>query len=71
MRLDGALNSLVYQKVSLPMAEGWNQMIFKVPFNSTHSVIHSVTKSLSELQEPNYIHFPHSGLKKGKEHILS
>lgn len=33
-RLDGALGSLVYWKVSLLMAgEGWNHMIFKVPFN--------------------------------------
>jgi len=31
-RLDGALSNLVWWKVSLPMAGGWNEMIFKIPF---------------------------------------
>jgi len=38
-RLDGALSSLVWWKMSLLMAGGWNQMIFKVPSNSYHSTI--------------------------------
>ena len=38
-RLDGALSNLVYWKVSLPMAGGWNQMICKIPSNPHHSVI--------------------------------
>jgi len=32
-RLEGALSNLVWWKVSLLMAGGWNQMIFKVPSN--------------------------------------
>ena len=38
-RLDGALSTLVWWKGSLPMAGGWNEMIFKVPSNPNHSVI--------------------------------
>jgi len=38
-RLDRALSNLVWWKVSLPMAGGWNWMIFKAPSNPTHSVI--------------------------------
>ena len=38
-RLDGALSNLVWWKVSLLMAGGWNQMIFKVPSNPNHSMI--------------------------------
>ena len=38
-RLDGALSNLVWWKVSLPMAGGWNYMIFKVPSNPNHSMI--------------------------------
>jgi len=38
-RLDGALRTLGWWKMSLLMAEGWNQMIFKVPSNPNHSVI--------------------------------
>jgi len=38
-RLDGALSNLGWWKMSLLMAGGWNQMIFKVPFNPNHSVI--------------------------------
>jgi len=37
-RLDGALSNLGWWKVSLPMAGGWNQMIFKVPSNPNHSM---------------------------------
>jgi len=33
-RLDGALSTLVWWKMSLLMAGGWNQVIFKVPSNS-------------------------------------
>lgn len=36
-RLDRAWSNLV--KVSLPMAGIWNKMIFKVPFNPSHSRI--------------------------------
>ena len=28
--LDGALGNLVWWEVSLPMARGWNQVVFKV-----------------------------------------
>jgi len=38
-RLDGALSNLVWWKVSLPMAGGWNQMIFKVPSSPYCSII--------------------------------
>jgi len=38
-RLDGALSNLAEWKVSLLMAGGWNQMIFKVPSNPYHSMI--------------------------------
>jgi len=38
-RLDGALSNLVWWKMSLLMAGGRNQMIFKVPSNPYHSVI--------------------------------
>jgi len=38
-RLDGALSTLVWWKMSLLMARGWNQMISKVPSNPNHSVI--------------------------------
>ena len=37
--LDGALSTLVWWKVSLPMAGGWNEMIFKVLSNPNHSTI--------------------------------
>jgi len=37
--LDGALSTLVWWKVSLPMTGGWNQMIYKVPSNPNHSRI--------------------------------
>jgi len=36
-RLDGALSTLVWWKMSLLMAGGWNQMIFKGPSNPNHS----------------------------------
>ena len=38
-RLDGALGNLVWWEVSLPMAGGWNWVIFKVPSNTNHSEI--------------------------------
>ena len=38
-RLDGALGSLIWWVAALPMAEGWNWMIFKVPSNLSHSMI--------------------------------
>jgi len=38
-RLDGALSTLVWWKMSLLMAGGWNQMIFKVPSNPNRSMI--------------------------------
>ena len=38
-RLDGALGSLVWWIAVLPMAVDWSCMIFKVPFNPSHSVI--------------------------------
>ena len=38
-RLDGALRNLVWCKVSLLMAGGWNRVIFKIPSNPYHSVI--------------------------------
>ena len=39
-RLDGALGNLVWWEVSLPMAGGWNWMVFKVPSNPNHSIIY-------------------------------
>jgi len=38
-RLDGALSNVVWWKVSLSMAGGWNWVICKAPSNSNHSVI--------------------------------
>ena len=38
-RLDGALSTLVWWKVSLLMAGGLKEMICKVPSNPNHSVI--------------------------------
>jgi len=38
-RLDGAGSTLGWWKGSLPVAGGWNQMIFKVPSNPNHSMI--------------------------------
>ena len=42
VRLDGALSNLDYWEVSLPIAEGWNQIILKVPSKSSHSVIYYI-----------------------------
>ena len=39
IRLDGALSTLVWWKMSLLMAWGLNQMIFKVPSNPYYSLI--------------------------------
>jgi len=41
-RLDTALSNLVWWKVSLPMPGSWNEMIFKVPLNPNHCMIHSM-----------------------------
>jgi len=38
-RLDGALSTLVWWKVSLPMADGWNWMICEVPSKPNLSMI--------------------------------
>jgi len=38
-RLDRVLSTLVWWKVSLLMAGGWKEMIFKVPSNPKHSMI--------------------------------
>jgi len=38
-RLDGALSTLGWWEMSLPMAGGWNRMIFMVPSNLSHSMI--------------------------------
>ena len=38
-RLDGALSTLVWWKVSLLMAGDWHQVIFQVPSNPNHSMI--------------------------------
>ena len=38
-RLDGALSNLGWRRMSLLMAGGFNQMIFKVPSNPNHSLI--------------------------------
>jgi len=37
--LDGALSNLGWWKGSLPIAQGWNEMVFKVPSNPKHSMI--------------------------------
>jgi len=47
-RLDRALSSLVWWKVSLSMAGGWNWTIYKVPSNPNHSMIYGT--SLFELR---------------------
>lgn len=47
-RLDGALGSLVYREVSLPIADGWNYMVLKVPSSPNHSVV--TLKDLSLLR---------------------
>lgn len=38
-RLEGAHGSLIWWVAALPMAEGWNWMILKVPSNLSHAVI--------------------------------
>jgi len=38
-KLDGALGSLNCWVATLPVAGGWNKVIFKVPSNLSHSVI--------------------------------
>ena len=48
-RLDGALSTLVWCKMSLLMAGGWNQMSCKVPSNPNHSNILSVPVELGRV----------------------
>jgi len=38
-RLDGALGSLIQWVAALPTAGGWNQMVFEVLSNQSHSKI--------------------------------
>lgn len=38
-RLDGALGNLIQREVSLPVAEGWDEMSFKVPSHSNRAVV--------------------------------
>jgi len=38
-RLDGALSTLDWWKGSLPVAGGWNEMIYKVRSNPNHSIM--------------------------------
>ena len=38
-RLDGAVSTVGWWKGSLPMAGGWNKVIYKVPFDPNHAVI--------------------------------
>jgi len=38
-RLNGALSNLISWKVSLPVAGGWNDIIYKVSSNPNHSMI--------------------------------
>ena len=38
-RLDGTLGNLIWRLATLPMAGGWNQMIFEVHFNRRHPII--------------------------------
>ena len=37
--LDGSLSSLIWWVAALPVAGGWNYMIFKVPSNLSHYMI--------------------------------
>ena len=37
--LDGALGSLTWWLATLPVARGWNQMVFKTFSNLSHSMI--------------------------------
>ena len=39
VRLDGAGSTLGWWKGSLPVAGGWNEMVYKVPSNPNQSVI--------------------------------
>jgi len=38
-RLDGAASSLVWWEASLPIAWGWNLMMWKVPSSPSHSMM--------------------------------
>jgi len=38
-RLDGSQGSLIWRLVTLPMAGGWNSVIFNVLSNPSHSMI--------------------------------
>jgi len=44
-RLDVAVGSLVCWVAALPIAGGWNQMIFEVLFNPGHSVTNTSASS--------------------------
>jgi len=46
-RLDGALSTVVWWKVSLPMAGGWNEIAYKVSSNPNHSDSVNRTASFS------------------------
>ncbi|RMB93490.1 hypothetical protein DUI87_30187 [Hirundo rustica rustica] len=48
VRLSGALSNLVQWKLSLPVGQGWNKMIFKVSSSPKHSVIFSGLQKDSE-----------------------
>jgi len=50
-RLDGALRTLGWWKMSLPMAGGWNWMICKLPPNPTHSVFLGVVPASNKKPE--------------------
>jgi len=41
--LDEALRTLVWWKVSLPMAGGWNQMVYKVPSKPLYDSLIKIT----------------------------
>ena len=55
-RLDGALSILLWWKLILPMAGGWNQ-IFQLPSNPHHSVLLDISKE----HEPNDVFHPGKG----------
>ena len=43
-RLDGALSTLGWGNGSLPVAGGWNWVVYKVPPNPNHSMIQSAIR---------------------------
>ena len=64
-RLDGALGSLIQWVATLPMAEGWSQMTSKVPSILSHSMIHTVLRTLPSnccpMQTAQLCHSPATG----------